>query len=103
MSRKLLKEFITEALVNAGFIKHLQNGLGYARGGANVEAQQIVMDWLEECELRDDNLLAPGQVFRIERFVTEQWPVVLEQYRGDKYMALIAMNNMLDAKYNDFR
>lgn len=103
MNKKLLKRFIFESLVSANYLKHVQNGLGYCRNNQNLEAQQIVSDWLEEIELRSYNLLSPSHVFRIEQFVSKQWPIILEQFRGDKYRALLVMNNMINAKYNDLR
>lgn len=103
MNESLLRQFIREALVDQSFIKHLRNGLDLARGDGLAEASSIVDDWLEEAELRMGNLLAPGHVNRLTRFVSREWPQVLERYRGNKTMALIAMNNMLDAKLNAIR
>lgn len=92
-----------ESLNDEQFIKHLQNGLGYARGNRNVESQQIARDWIETAELELENLFSPGHVFRIERFIDQQWPIVLERFHGDKRLALISINNILDAKYNELR
>jgi len=108
MTDRLLKQFIKEALLNElrrdeQFIQHLKNGLDYGKGNMSSEAYQIVSDWVEDTELRMGNLMHPGYVTRIEKFVANQWPVILEQYRGNKRMALIAMNNMLNAKFNELR
>lgn len=99
MTVRLLKELIAESLHSQGFIQHVKTGLGYARGDRNAMAVQIVDDWLEEVELSSGNLLAPGQVSQIERFVVREWPIVLERYRGNESLALIAMTNLMDAKY----
>lgn len=103
MKDSLIRQFIREALVDQSFIRHMRAGLDFARGDGLAEASSIVDDWLEEVELRMGNLLAPGHVSRLTRFVSREWPQVLEQYRGNKTMALIAMNNLLDAKLNDIR
>lgn len=98
----VLHSFIKESFNDVQFIQHLENGLGYSKNRTH-EASQIASDWLEEAELRMDNLLSPGHVFRIEKFINDQWPIILEQYRGNKNMALIALNNLLDANFNDLR
>lgn len=103
MSKELLKQYIRESLSDMQFIKHLETGLSFYGSGEHDEASQIARDWLEEVELGMDNLLAPGHVYRIEKFIASEWPGILEQYRGNKRMALIAMNNMLAAKFNDLR
>lgn len=96
-------EKMLETVMNDRFIRHMQNGLSYGRGDDHVEAHQIASDWLTEVELEMNNLLTPGHVSRIERFVVREWPVILEQFRGNKRLALIAMNNLLYAKFNDLR
>ncbi len=101
MSEKLLRQFIQESMQDRSFIEHMKNGLGYARGNTHAEAYQIADDWVTDAELRMENLLHPGRVTQIERFVVAQWPIVLEQYHGNQTLALIAMNNLLDAKFND--
>jgi hypothetical protein len=109
MTRMLDAEFshlylrMGESISDSMFIKHLENGLSFYGSGEHDEASQIARDWLEEVELDQDNLLAPGHVYRIEKFIANEWPGILEQYRGNKRMALIAMNNMLAAKFNDLR
>lgn len=92
-----------ESISDMMFIKHLENGLSFYGSGEHDEASQIARDWLEEVEMNQDNLLAPGHVYRIEKFIANEWPGILEQYRGNKRMALIAMNNMLAAKFNELR
>lgn len=99
MTVKLLRELIKESLHSQGFIQHVKNGLGYARGNGSAMAVQIVDDWLEEVELSMGNMLSPGHVSQMERFVVREWPVVLERYRGNETLALIAMTNLMDAKY----
>lgn len=96
-------EKLVEMLSDDRFIKHLAHGLDFLRGDGHAEAYQIASDWLTEVELETNDLLAPGHVSRIERFVVQEWPVVLEQFRGNKRLALIAMNNLLRAKFNDLR
>ena len=103
MKDTLIRQFIREALVDQSFIRHMRNGLDMARGSSLGEASSIVDDWLEEVELRMGNLLAPGHVSRLTRFVANEWPQLLERYRGNKMMALIAMNNLLDAKLDAIR
>ncbi len=99
---QLLQEYISEVVLENAFIRHVKSGLDmYGRNKHQYESNQIVSDWLEHKELNDDNLLSPTHVFRIERFAAEHWPIVLEQFRGNKTMATITMLNILDAKYSE--
>jgi hypothetical protein len=101
---KDLRQFIAETLVSRDFISHVKNGLGFAlqgRQGANAVAWQIASDWLEEVELRRGDLLPPGQVTQVERFVAARWPQLLEHFRGNEDAALQTMFNLLNTRFND--
>ena len=100
---KLLREYLTEVFSNKQFINHLRNGLNYAGGAENAEAMQIAADWLEEAEVCRGILLPMGQVTQIERFVIQQWPTILEQFRGNRTQALRVMTNLLDSSFNELR
>jgi hypothetical protein len=99
----LLRQFITEALADEGFLNHLRIGLRPFQGDDTAQAYQIASDWLEEVELRRGDLLPPGRVSQVERFVVQQWPSVLEQFRGNDKAAALSIMNALDAHFSDLR
>lgn len=99
----VVRQFIREALVNQDFVHHMKIGIDRIRDDVSAQAYQITSDWLEEVELHRGDLLSPGYVTQVERYVAHTLPDIVERFRGDQYAVVQTITNLLDTKFADLR